>query len=325
MRRAVSSSFSGWSESVVAFGFAAAPRRSALEQLRPGRGHEQKRRAAQPVDELVDEIEETIVRPVEVFEDDDAGPAIGDGFEEAPPCGRCGLSARLPIPGEPDERLELALQPAPLRLLRNAALEDVAKLPLRLVRSVRFEDSRLRLHDLAERPERDALAVWKASPLTPGDQIGIRVDHPEELAHEARLSDPGNADEGHQLRGPLLTHAPEQRAQQLHFPVATNQQGRSPFREVETEACDGLYGLPDLDELCLALRVDRLSLAVLDRVAGGAEGRLANEHAVDGRRRLHPCGRVDDVAGDHRLALGRARTEVDERHARVDRDPHLEL
>ena len=52
---------------------------------------------------------------------------------------------------------------------------------------------------------------------------------------------------------------------------------------------------------------------------------VSDEDAVDRRGRLHPrCG-VDDVAGDHRLALGRPRAEGDERLARVHGRAEVEV
>jgi spore maturation protein CgeB len=56
------------------------------------------------------------------------------------------------------------------------------------------------------------------------------------------------------------------------------------------------HGLPDPDRLGLALGEHRLGRAVLDHVARGTVGRLADEDAVDGRRGLEPRRGVDDVA-----------------------------
>ena len=50
---------------------AAAPGRSRVEQLGPRHGHEQDRRVARPVGNVLDEIEQRRLGPVEVVEDDD--------------------------------------------------------------------------------------------------------------------------------------------------------------------------------------------------------------------------------------------------------------
>jgi len=60
-------------------------------------------------------------------------------------------------------------------------------------------------------------------------------------------------------------------------------------------------------------------------VVRGPEGRLADEDAVDRSRRLKTGGGVDHVARRHALALRGARAECDQRLARVDGDPQLEL
>ena len=73
--------------------------------------------------------------------------------------------------------------------------------------AVGLEDAGLRLHHLAERPERDALAVRKRAALAPGDELGVLVDRPEELVDEPALADPGDADERHELWRALRAHA----------------------------------------------------------------------------------------------------------------------
>ena len=58
---------------------------------------------------------------------------------------------------------------------------------------------------------------------------------------------------------------------------------------------------------------------------GGAVRRLADEDAVDRRRRLEARRRVDDVSRDHRLAGCDARAARDERLAAVHGDPYVDL
>ena len=79
------------------------------------------------------------------------------------------------------------------------------------------------------------------------------------------------------------------------------------------------------DRLRLALRLHRLGLAVVDRVAGPAPRRLADEDAVHRCVGLKPRRSVDDVAGHHALALLRPRTKRHERLPGVDADAELEL
>ena len=76
-------------------------------------------------------------------------------------------------------------------------------------RDVLFGDPGLRLHDLGERPERDAVAVREAASLAPRDELGIRVHDALELEDEAALTDPGDADEREELRRMRVSGAVE--------------------------------------------------------------------------------------------------------------------
>jgi hypothetical protein len=71
--------------------------------------------------------------------------------------------------------------------------------------------------------------------------------------------------------------------------------------------------------------LDRLLLAVLDRITRHAVRGLADQDPAGGRERLETRGRVDHVAGDNSLARARLGVERDERLAAMDRDPELEL
>ena len=57
---------------------AAAPTRPPLEQLGPRGADDQQRHADSPVDEVVDEVEQVVVRPVQVFEHQHGRPPLGE-------------------------------------------------------------------------------------------------------------------------------------------------------------------------------------------------------------------------------------------------------
>ena len=71
--------------------------------------------------------------------------------------------------------------------------------------------------------------------------------------------------------------------------------------EVHPEARARVDGLPYAYRLGLAFRDNRFPLLVVDDVAGGAEGRLGDQDAVDRRCRLQPSSGVDDVTRCHAL------------------------
>ncbi len=76
--------------------------------------------------------------------------------------------------------------------------------------------------------------------------------------------------------------------------------------------------------MLLPLGDHRLGRLVLDRIPRRDVRLLADDDTVHRRGRLQPCGRVHDVARDHRLAERGTRPEGDDRLAGVDRDSDLQ-
>ncbi|HEX2428779.1 MAG TPA: hypothetical protein VHI53_12680 [Gaiellaceae bacterium] len=66
---------------------AAAPVGPSLEQLRPRRRDDEQRDVRHPLDELVQEVEQALVGPVDVLEDEHEGTLLGEALEEAAPRG----------------------------------------------------------------------------------------------------------------------------------------------------------------------------------------------------------------------------------------------
>jgi len=95
---------------------AASPPRPPLEQLRTRSREDEERDIGQAVDELVEEVEERVVGPVEILEHERQRPQLGERFQKAPPGGErlAGPRARIHA-ADPDERAEMAFEP--LRLL----------------------------------------------------------------------------------------------------------------------------------------------------------------------------------------------------------------
>ena len=182
-----------------------APARAAREQLRPSSADHENRNPAGPIHEVVDEVEQALVGPVQVFEDEDERPLLGECLEEAPPrCKSLGpmVALELLLALEPDQRSQVPLDPVGLRLVDELA-HAPCQLARRLFGRVRLEHACLRLHHLAERPEGDAFAVRQRPALTPARQLGFVLDHLRELVDEAALADSRDADEGDQLRRTL--------------------------------------------------------------------------------------------------------------------------
>ena len=105
------------------------PRPASLQQLGPRRPDDQQRRGAKEVDEVVQEVEQAVVGPVQVLEDEDERPALArraSRNRRQPRPSRDSGALCLPSLAEPDERAQLALEPACLRFLRRRAARPPA-------------------------------------------------------------------------------------------------------------------------------------------------------------------------------------------------------
>ena len=173
----------------------------------------------------------------------------------------------------------------------------------------------MRLDHLGERPVRDAFAVGQAPALTPVDELGLALDHREELGDEPALADARDADERDEL-GRSLLRAPagarprggstsllasdERRSARTWRRRRRSASGpRSPPRRGPAPTCPsprprsrGSY------EIGCSRRPIR---------------RLVDEDPVHRRRRLKTGRRVHHVARSHALALRRTSAERDQR------------
>ena len=93
----------------------AAPVRAALEQLRSCAADDEERYAFDEVDESVHELEQAVVRPLEVVDHEDERPLLRERLEEDAPPGlklRAAVGERDVLRDEPDERAQARLDPA---------------------------------------------------------------------------------------------------------------------------------------------------------------------------------------------------------------------
>jgi hypothetical protein len=118
--------------------------------------------------EVVDEVEEGRLGPVQVVEDDDDRRKR---FEQAPdrPVDVAALRSNGAEADRTDDRVRRLLTEEPHQLLARIGAADL-------------------LHDLAQRPVRDAVAVRQ----TAADEHARVARRPHELAHEPRLADAGS-------------------------------------------------------------------------------------------------------------------------------------
>ncbi len=305
-----------------------APRRPALQQLGTRGGHDEDRQVAHPLDQVVDEIEQAVVGPLDVLEHKDERAALGQRLEEATPGGKrlaALVVAQLLVRAETDERLQPPDDPVRVHGIVERSANTQTELFRGHLRRVGFQDPGVRLDHLAQGPVRHSLAVRKRASLAPEDQVGNAFAGEEELVDQPRLADPGHADEGHQLRLLVGPHAGKGVYQEVELLLAAEQRRLQLLDDVDPESRPRLIRLPDPDRLGLSLRLDQAFVAEGDRPFGRPEGGLVHEDPVHRRCCLQARGRVHDIAGRHSLPRLGTCVERDERLAGGDPDPHLEL
>ena len=226
-------------------------------------------------------------------------------------------------PGEAHERAEAILQP-----LARPSPPATASRELRggFVGRVGLEDSGVGLHDLAERPERDAVPVREAAALPPVDELGPVVDPGAELREQAGLADAGLAGDRDELDLRLADHALERVLEQTQLAVAADERRRRGRFGVDAEpAASPTRARQVAHRLALALQLEGRQLVVADRLPRRPVRVLVDDEAADRRRALEARGGVDDVAGGDALAGTRLGAELDDCLAGGDGGAHGEL
>jgi hypothetical protein len=282
----------------------APPSGPACEQLGPRRADDEERNPACPLDHVVDELEQTLVGPVQVLDGEDSRVPLGDRLEEAAPGGERVLALRtheLLLCADADQRSQMSFHPARVAF-REKVADGVCELLCRRLDLVALQDAGLRLHDLSERPEADALTVGQRAAHPPRHSLPFPFECCEELGEQAALADPGHADERDHLGRALAARPVEQPAQELQLVATTDQRS---LRRLRLDPSPSPERLPDRDWLPLPLDRDRLRLPVVDRRPRRPERLLSDDDPV------HRGGRLEAGSG------------VDERLARVDRESHL--
>src|SRR5262245_20549545 len=131
------------------------PDRPPLEKLRSRRADNQDGDASRPLDEVVDEVQQLVISPVKVLEDEDERSMLCHALEEPPP-GRERLVApvcvSLLLATHPSEGAQFRLDPSGFARLRDQSRYLVVKLALDGVGGVALEDPGLSLDDLRESP-----------------------------------------------------------------------------------------------------------------------------------------------------------------------------
>src|SRR5581483_2780128 len=106
----------------------AAPARALLRELGTGEREHEDRIAARPVEQVLEEVEEPGIRPLEILEDEDRRRLLGEPLEQDPPGGEQVLLVSRRTLLQPEEVSQPRLDPAPFVGVRDVARERFPQL-----------------------------------------------------------------------------------------------------------------------------------------------------------------------------------------------------
>ena len=264
------------------------PARVAVGQIGPREADDQDGRFAAPADQVLDQVEELGLRPLEVVEGDDQRPLTGDVLEQ-------------PAYGRPHRLLGPARASGDSDRAGHAP-GDVFRIRLAVEQ---FLDPRLRqlagclADEITERPVRDSLSVGKAATV---QYRSLLLDVGEQLADEAGLSDSRRADHLDDSALLQLCGFVERRPQPAELSFATDH-GRVEPPGKGGGARHDAQQAPRLDRLRLPLQQQGLDRLDEHRLAHELESRAAHQDLTGSRGCLEALGDGDRIAGREGLSL----------------------
>ena len=271
-----------------------------LEKRRAGGTEEHHARRGRGRGDVLDQVEEGVLGPVDVVEDDDHGlPCREDDDEwlscgsqlEEPPRSPEHLVQRVSAFGEADCGRDAHGR---LGTLGSCELE---KPSARLLGRVLVADAGGVARDLKKGPERDAASIGQA-PAAYDPAFGR--DPAAELVDEARLAGAGLRDERDETAHALGSRRRERGLERLELADAPDD--RTAVMPLQGLCCvdrdEPICG----DTLRFSLGIDGIDRFDLHCVPHEPVGRLAEQDFVGRRRLLQTSRGVHDVSGDEPLA-----------------------
>ena len=287
---------------------AATPRRSRLEQLRAGEAHDQHRGVVDPVGEVLDEVEQRLLRPVDVLEAEHE--RLGLGEVRRPLVRRPGDLLPASLPGHGVEHPGGEAEQIGDRVGRARLLQLLEGLLGRVV----GRDAGGDLHHLGEREVREPLAERERA----AGEDRRALETCEELVGEAALADPRLAVDRHELGAAVAHDSGVRVAEELELLLAA---------DVASGDVDGssARAVRARHPTNLEVVADALQRAALDALGDDPVGRQPERGRAD--QDLAGLGDLLESRGDvERLARRERRVPVlDDDLARFDPDPHRQL
>jgi hypothetical protein len=271
---------------------------AASEELRPRGGDEQDARVADESDEVLQEIELAALRPVDVLQHEKRRLPERGRLDEAPRREEEKLWVDGGVAGaKAEQEPEMTLRLCDFSRGQDL-LDGTTQLRARDFRRIRVEDAARRPNDLRESLVARLPSIRQA---TAAQGLTAALGHKRlGLAAESRLPNARWAEQGHQVRAPLLPCARPQRTDHLELAVPADQ-GMSRDRalgggstRLDREPCGHRLGL--------SLGPNRFQRLVADHVARRLMGEVPDDQPSGRGCRLEPRGRVDDIADRQSLS-----------------------
>src|SRR5919106_1305934 len=266
---------------------ASAPPRSCVEQLR-SRETEYEERRADPVGEVLDEIEQRLLGPVDILKEEDKRLHVAERLHDLPRRPRDLLGASLAL-----ERLEHPRR-EPEHVRDRLLLAARAQLLERLLQRVVVGDAGGGLDHLRQRPVGDSLAVRQAA----SRQDARALEPVDELPREAALADSRLAEDREQVRAAVANGARERVLEELELGLATDEGSARAERTRRT--VERLDDAPGAELPVDALELERAGVLDDERPGGESMRGRTDEDLSRPRDLLEPRGQVHGLTGDER-------------------------
>jgi hypothetical protein len=264
-----------------------------VHELGPRGGNEQQR-TADVVQPCFEEVEEGLLRPVQVFDQHDGALLGHELLEERDP--------RLAKPIARGERMEVCRCLEPEREAQDRAFAEPTA---HRVGRIALEQAEVLANDLTERQVRDPAAVREAAPDAPLRFGRLRAEPLPELADQRRLPDSGLAHDRDELGRLLLDRATVCTLQRFELLLAADEGVAQPAHAARPHQRERADEPATDDSVGLSLRRERQRLVELERTAHRRSRALADEDLARLGGLLESRRDVDRVAGDEGAALAR--------------------
>ncbi len=162
-----------------------APGRMTIRDLRPREREHEEREPARPLEQVLEELDQGSVGPLDVLEDHDHRVLLGHSLDEEPPPREEVVAIGSGAVCQPEQVLEARLDEAPVCLVGDDLLEDDGELRECVHLGLILGDPGAHADHLRQCPVRDAFAVGQAAPLVPPRVVREPVDVLLELPGKA--------------------------------------------------------------------------------------------------------------------------------------------